>query len=276
MTRPASRADWPAPASVRGVHDAAPRHRASRARRSTASTSACAAATTPTRSHAIARSDRTLRAAVAAALAAAGARHASRRDANPARDEPEADAAVTSHARHRARHPHRRLPAGRVRRARRQRSRRRACRLARTGRRRAGSDASLRCARRRDDIVAWLGPAAGPQSYEIGARSPRRVRRARPRAASAFVATRPGHWRVDLYALARQRLAAAGVHRCPRRRIAHDCRAARFFSHRRDQTHGTHGDDRMASVICEGTAESVRRGGARLVGVGDRMSSPST
>ena len=94
----------------------------------------------------------------------------------------------------------------------------------------------------RNDIVAWLGPAAGPQSYEIG----REVRDAfvsqDSAAESAFAATREGHWRVDLYALARQRLAAAGVtdvHGGGFDTIAD----ASYFSHRRDQTTG-----RMATI----------------------------
>jgi YfiH family protein len=60
-------------------------------------------------------------------------------------------------------------------------------------------------------LVAWLGPAAGQATYEIG----EEVREAfvvhAPNAADAFVETRPGHWRVDLYALATQRLAALGI-----------------------------------------------------------------
>jgi copper oxidase (laccase) domain-containing protein len=63
----------------------------------------------------------------------------------------------------------------------------------------------------RERIVAWLGPAAGPQSYEIGAKSTTRSCRMRGRGARRSSPTREGHWRVDLYALARQRLARAGV-----------------------------------------------------------------
>ena len=47
-------------------------------------------------------------------------------------------------------------------------------------------------------IVAWLGPAAGPQAYEIGQEVFDAFVSSDARAASAFVATRPGHWKVDL------------------------------------------------------------------------------
>ena len=92
-------------------------------------------------------------------------------------------------------------------------------------------------------IVAWLGPAAGPQAYEIGdevfdAFVPRD-----PRAITAFAATRPGHWRVDLYALARQCLADAGVTRLHGGGLCTISDPQRFFSHRRDQRGG-----RMATL----------------------------
>jgi YfiH family protein len=101
------------------------------------------------------------------------------------------------------------------------------------------------------DLMAWLGPAAGPEAYEVGDE----VReafvngggaRGDGAASDAFVATRPGHWRVDLYALARLRLADAGIR--PERVFGGDlCTIsdpARFYSHRRDQRTG-----RMASLI---------------------------
>jgi YfiH family protein len=94
----------------------------------------------------------------------------------------------------------------------------------------------------RDRIVAWLGPAAGPASYEIGEEVHDAFVSQSSEAATAFVATRPGHWRVDLYALARQRLARAGVtdiHGGDFDTIADP----RFFSHRRDQRTG-----RMATI----------------------------
>ncbi|MGV8941841.1 MAG: peptidoglycan editing factor PgeF [Lysobacter sp.] len=95
-------------------------------------------------------------------------------------------------------------------------------------------------------VMAWLGPAAGPQNYEIGVEVRQALLTHDPAAARAFTATRPGHWRVDLYALARQRLAAAGIAAAS----IHGgglCTIAdpqRFYSHRRDQRTG-----RMASLI---------------------------
>ena len=90
------------------------------------------------------------------------------------------------------------------------------------------------------DIVAWLGPAAGPDAYEIGAEVRDAFMARDAAAAVAFVATRPGHWRVDLYALARQRLLGAGL----RSDAIHGgglCTIsdpARFHSYRRDKATG--------------------------------------
>ena len=66
---------------------------------------------------------------------------------------------------------------------------------------------------RREDIVAWLGPAIAAPSYEVGEEVRAAFLAHDPAAASAFAATRPGHWLCDLYALARQRLRTAGVAR---------------------------------------------------------------
>lgn len=94
-------------------------------------------------------------------------------------------------------------------------------------------------------LVAWLGPAAGPRFYEIGTEVHDAFVGIDPGAAGAFIATRPGHWRVDLYMLARRRLQAAGI---PASAIHGGglCTigdAQRFYSHRRDQRTG-----RMATV----------------------------
>ena len=94
-------------------------------------------------------------------------------------------------------------------------------------------------------LQAWLGPAAGPLAYEIGAEVREAFVGDDPAAASAFAATRPGHWRVDLYALARRRLQAVGI---PAAAIHGGglCTISdpgSFYSHRRDQRTG-----RMATL----------------------------
>ena len=100
----------------------------------------------------------------------------------------------------------------------------------------------MQCERSR--LLAWLGPAAGPQAYEIGSEVFDAFVDADSNAASAFVATRPGHWRVDLYALARRRLAAVGVTAIHGGGLCTISDPRRFYSHRRDQRTG-----RMATVV---------------------------
>lgn len=92
-------------------------------------------------------------------------------------------------------------------------------------------------------VRAWLGPAAGPRAYEVGEEVFGGFVTRDPRAEAAFVATRPGHWRVDLYALARMRLAAAGVADVHGGGLCTISDPQRFFSHRRDQRTG-----RMATL----------------------------
>lgn len=93
-------------------------------------------------------------------------------------------------------------------------------------------------------ILGWLGPAIGPQAYEIGEEVRAAFLRCDARAQSAFTPTRPGHWRLDLYAVAKQRLAAAGVTRVSGGGYCTASDAARFFSWRRDKA-----SERMASAI---------------------------
>ena len=93
-------------------------------------------------------------------------------------------------------------------------------------------------------VLAWLGPAAGPHAYEVGEEVFRAFVGHDPASIAAFVAARPGHWRVDLYALARMRLAQAGV---PRVHGGDRCTISEpqhFFSHRRDARTG-----RMATLV---------------------------
>ncbi len=63
----------------------------------------------------------------------------------------------------------------------------------------------------RSRLLAWLGPAIGRASYEVGDEVRATFVGTSAEAADAFVATRPGHWLCDLYALVRQKLRAIGV-----------------------------------------------------------------
>ena len=93
-------------------------------------------------------------------------------------------------------------------------------------------------------LIAWLGPAAGPQAYEIGQEVFDTFVGTDAEAASAFASTRPGHWRVDLYALARLRLAKLGLTRVHGGDLCTISDPQRFYSHRRDARTG-----RMATVV---------------------------
>jgi YfiH family protein len=85
-------------------------------------------------------------------------------------------------------------------------------------------------------LLAWLGPAIGPAHYEVGEEVREAFLARDPAAAAAFRANRPGHWLLDLYAVARQRLAACGVARVHGGGFCTYSDAARFPSWRRERT----------------------------------------
>ena len=94
-----------------------------------------------------------------------------------------------------------------------------------------------------ENLLAWLGPAIGPQAFEVGAEVREAFMGHDPQADSAF---RPHgeKYFADIYLLARQRLASVGV-----RHVFGGDRCTfsdkdNFFSYRRDKTTG-----RMASFI---------------------------
>lgn len=93
-------------------------------------------------------------------------------------------------------------------------------------------------------LMAWLGPAIGPEAFEVGDEVRAAFLAQDPRARSAFRSLREGKWLCDLYALARQRLAALGVCRVTGADFCTVRDAGRFFSYRRDGRTG-----RMASLI---------------------------
>ncbi|MDA0224769.1 MAG: peptidoglycan editing factor PgeF [Proteobacteria bacterium] len=93
-------------------------------------------------------------------------------------------------------------------------------------------------------VCAWLGPAIGPAAYEVGDEV-RAAFLARDAAASvAFRVSRPGHWWLDLYVIARQRLAACGVSDVSGGGFCTHGDPGRFFSYRREGVTG-----RMAALV---------------------------
>ncbi len=92
-------------------------------------------------------------------------------------------------------------------------------------------------------VHAWIGPAIGARSYEVGAEVREAFVATDSGADACFVPTRPGHWLCDLAALARRRLVRAGVYGV--HGGGFDTFAdARFYSYRRDRDTG-----RFASLV---------------------------
>lgn len=100
-----------------------------------------------------------------------------------------------------------------------------------------------------EQVVAWLGPAIGPKSFEVGddvvaafADTAHSDQRAQTEA--AFVRQPNGKWLCDLFALAHLRLAAAGVTQVSGGGLCTVSDARRFYSYRRDGQTG-----RMAALV---------------------------
>src|SRR3569833_1323506 len=96
------------------------------------------------------------------------------------------------------------------------------------------------------EIMAWLGPAIGPERFEVGADVLQAFTAIDENHRSAFrpIAGQEGKYLADLYALARRKLAAAGVHKVTGGGCCSVSDAKRFYSYRRDGVTG-----RMASLI---------------------------
>lgn len=95
------------------------------------------------------------------------------------------------------------------------------------------------------DLLVWLGPAIGPQAFEVGEEVRAAFMQHDPAAETAFQPSgNAGKWLADIYRLARQRLQAAGVSAVYGGDLCTYSDAERFFSYRRDGQTG-----RMASLI---------------------------
>lgn len=99
-------------------------------------------------------------------------------------------------------------------------------------------------------LMAWLGPAIGPQAFEVGDDVRNAFIAHDPAAATAFQPQRD-RWHANLYQLARERLASRGITRVYGGDYCTYTDSERFYSYRRDGVTG-----RMATLIwLEGTRD---------------------
>jgi YfiH family protein len=93
-------------------------------------------------------------------------------------------------------------------------------------------------------LMAWLGPAIGPECFEVGADVLEAFVTRDAGAGDCFRPHGPGKWLANLPALARRRLLAAGLTRVHGGGLCTYSDPGRFFSHRRDRVTG-----RMAALV---------------------------
>jgi len=93
-------------------------------------------------------------------------------------------------------------------------------------------------------LCAYLGPAIGPDAFEVGEDVYQAFCDDDPDARSAFRPLRPGKWLADLFALGRQRLARLGITAVSGGGLCTVANGTRFYSHRRDRITG-----RMAALV---------------------------
>ena len=93
-------------------------------------------------------------------------------------------------------------------------------------------------------LLAWLGPAIGPEHFEVGTEVRDAFLAGDPKAAEAFAPNARGRFMADLSALARRRLQRLGVSRFYGGGECTFAQADRYYSHRRDGLTG-----RQATLI---------------------------
>ena len=95
------------------------------------------------------------------------------------------------------------------------------------------------------EVVVWLGPAIGPQAFEVGEEVKLKFCEQIPESEMAFKpSANTGKWLADIYQLARLRLHRAGVGQIEGGAYCTYSDADHFYSYRRDGVTG-----RMASAI---------------------------
>lgn len=95
------------------------------------------------------------------------------------------------------------------------------------------------------EVLVWLGPAIGPQAFEVGPEVREAFMADQAEAAAAFVpSVNAGRYMADIYQLARIRLAARGVTAVYGGGLCTFSDAERFYSYRRNPRTG-----RQASLV---------------------------
>lgn len=95
------------------------------------------------------------------------------------------------------------------------------------------------------NLMAWLGPAIGPQKFEVGAD----VRQAFAAHSTAFQQVSASKYLLDIYAVARAKLQQLGIVDIYGGQYCTYSQDALFFSHRRACHQGLKSTGRMASCI---------------------------
>lgn len=95
-------------------------------------------------------------------------------------------------------------------------------------------------------LIAWMGPAIGPDKFEVGPEVRDAFVSNHPAAREAFTieGARSGHYMADIYKLAQHRLNGAGIQAVSGGGLCTVTDAARFYSYRRDGQTG-----RMTTLI---------------------------
>ncbi|MCP4410835.1 MAG: peptidoglycan editing factor PgeF [Gammaproteobacteria bacterium] len=95
-----------------------------------------------------------------------------------------------------------------------------------------------------EQLYVWLGPAIGPERFEVGEEVRSVFLKRQQSNISAFAPSPRGRWLADIYQLASNDLRAMGVENIFGGGLCTYTDAQRFYSYRRDRTTG-----RMASLI---------------------------
>ena len=104
---------------------------------------------------------------------------------------------------------------------------------------------TLKCMRTpANQLMAWLGPAISQSAFEVGDEVRQAFVEVSAAAEAAFEPSRRGRWQADLYRLARQRLAGAGLDAVYGGGLCTFEDSSRFYSYRRDKDKG-----RMVSFV---------------------------